>query len=114
MLKQISQAAPMSNNVHPSKWSALEHICHPRPTLQPAMASSAGQKSSRILAQKVIRTLFTPLSAAADICHFKWDGLLYVVANQGFVSSGYIETRCAAGHNAKSVKFLARKCEIVT
>ena len=30
--QQISQAAPMSN-VHPSKWSALEHICHPRPTL---------------------------------------------------------------------------------
>ena len=35
---------------------------------------------------------FYPLPPAADICHFKWDGLLYVAANQGFVSSGYIYT----------------------
>ena len=68
------------SSVHPSKW------------LQPSNTSATPAPHSTKAAEFSHKKLHTfyPLPPAADIRHFKWDGLLYVTANQGFVSSGHI------------------------
>ena len=65
----------------------VRHICRPRP----APLSNFGAKAVEFLRKKWAAD-FLPPWTTADICHSS-NGLLYVAANQGFISPGYIEAR---------------------
>ena len=63
------------------------HICHPRPAPHSNFVANAVE-----FLRKKWAADFLPPQTAADIRHSS-NGLLYVAANQGFISPGYIQAR---------------------